>query len=86
MVHDVQHDVIPSSPSPISSAPSVGAPVDTRSWMLGAIDAYNGIAVRATVADRAAYDAGRAHGLDWKRRGLNLPAMLRSHRGEAIAN
>jgi hypothetical protein len=72
MVHDVHHDVTP--------APR--APADTRSWMLGAIDAYNGIADRPLVTDRSAYASGRGHGLDWKRRGLNLPAMLRSHRGD----
>ena len=53
---------------------------DRRSWMLGAVDAFNGNPQRQDVGDALAYASGRVEGQAWREQGLSLPEMLRKNR------
>lgn len=53
---------------------------DRRSWMLGAVDAFNGNAERQGVADPLAYVSGRIEGAAWKAHGADLAEMLKRNR------
>jgi len=54
--------------------------LERRSWMLGAVDAFNGNPHRAGVADTLAYASGRVEGQAWREQGLDLAEMLRKNR------
>lgn len=51
-----------------------------RSWMLGAVDAFNGRPAQVGVEDALAYASGRVEGEAWREQGLDLADMLRKNR------
>lgn len=55
-------------------------PQDRRSWMLGAVDAFNGNPERANVPDPLAYASGRVEGKAWRDQGADLSEMLKRNR------
>jgi len=53
---------------------------ERRSWMLGAMDAFNGRPAQVGIADALAYASGRVEGDAWRTQGLDLADMLRLNR------
>ena len=53
---------------------------ERRSWMLGAVDAFNGNPPRQDPADPLAYASGRIEGAAWREQGLVLNEMLKQNR------
>lgn len=51
-----------------------------RSWLLGAVDAFNGRQAQTAVEDPLAYASGRVEGQAWREQGLDLADMLKENR------